>query len=60
MACGILVPQPGIKPASPAVEAWSLKNWTTREVPTHTSVQHRMRNFSWSNKARKRNKRHID
>ena len=60
MACGILVPQPGIKPASPAVEAWSLKNWTTREVPTHTSVQHHMRNFSWSNKARKRNKRHID
>ena len=23
-ACGILVPQPGIEPASPAVEAWVL------------------------------------
>jgi len=59
MACGILVPQPGMKPAPPAVEAWSLKNWTARKVPTHTSVQHCMRNFSWSSKARKRNKRHI-
>ena len=29
--CGILVPQSGIK--SPAVEAWSLSHWTTREVP---------------------------
>ena len=28
-----LVPQPGIKPASPALEAWSLNHWTTREVP---------------------------
>ena len=32
-ACGILVPQPGIEPALPAVEAWSLNHWTTREVP---------------------------
>ena len=31
--CGILVPQPGIKPAPPALEAWSLNHWTTREVP---------------------------
>ena len=28
-ACKILVLQPGIKPASPAVEAWSLNHWTT-------------------------------
>ena len=33
MAFGILVPWPGIEPASPAGEAWSLNNWTTREVP---------------------------
>ena len=33
-ACGILVPQPGIEPTSPAVEAWSLNHWTTREVPS--------------------------
>ena len=33
MACKILVPQKGIKPAPPAVEAWSVNHWTTREVP---------------------------
>ena len=32
MACGILVPQPGIKPVIPALEAWSLNHWTAREV----------------------------
>ena len=31
-ACGILVPQPGIEPMSPEVEAWSLNHWTTRDV----------------------------
>ena len=31
-ACGILVPGPGIEPLPPAVEAWSLNHWTTREV----------------------------
>ena len=33
VACGILFPQPGIKPASPALEVQSLNHWTTREVP---------------------------
>ena len=33
MACGILVPQPGLKPAPPTREVWSLNHWTTREVP---------------------------
>ena len=38
----ILVPQPGVKPVSPAVEAKILNHWATREVPevsflyTHT------------------------
>ena len=32
-ACGMLVPQPGIEPESPALEC-SLNQWTTREVPT--------------------------
>ena len=32
-ACGVLVPWPGIEPAPPAVEAWSLNHWGTREVP---------------------------
>ena len=30
---GILVPQSGIKHTSPALAAWSLNHWTTREVP---------------------------
>ena len=33
VACGILVPQPGMEPMPPAVEAWSLNQWTAREVP---------------------------
>ena len=32
-AFGISVPQPGIKPGTPAVEAHSLNHWTTRKVP---------------------------
>ena len=32
-ACRILVPQPGIKPMPPAMEAQSLNHWTTRDVP---------------------------
>ena len=32
-ACGILVPQPRLKPAPPALEAQSLNPWTAREVP---------------------------
>ena len=31
-ACGILVPQPGIEPMSPAVEVQSLNHWTAKEV----------------------------
>ena len=31
--CGILVPQPGIKPVPPAVEVQSSNHWTTKEVP---------------------------
>ena len=30
---GILVPQTGIEPKPPALEAQSLNHWTTREVP---------------------------
>ena len=33
-ACGILLHQPGIKPMPPALEAWSLNHWTTKEVST--------------------------
>ena len=30
VSCGILLPQPRIDPASPALGAWSLNHWTTR------------------------------
>ena len=32
MSCEILVPQPGIKPESPVMEAQSLNHWTAREA----------------------------
>ena len=32
-ACGILVPQAGIEPMSPAIEAQSSNHWTATEVP---------------------------
>ena len=28
-----LVPQPGLEPGPPALGAWSITHWTTREVP---------------------------
>ena len=31
-ACRILVPSPGIEPASPCMGRWSLNHWTAREV----------------------------
>ena len=35
-ACRILVPQPGMEPALPAVEVQSPRHWTTREFPGTT------------------------
>ena len=39
-ACGLiavctweLVPRPGMEPRPPALGAWSITHWTTREVP---------------------------
>ena len=32
MACGILVPGPGTEPTPPALEAWGINHWLTREV----------------------------
>ena len=34
MAYRILVPQPGIEPATPAVEIKNRNQWASREVPT--------------------------
>ena len=33
LGCGILVPQPGIEPMSPGVEAQSSNHWMAREIP---------------------------
>ena len=48
MACGILVPQPGIEPRPSKVRAQSLNHWTTRQFlgymsfdQTHVSFQSR-------------------
>ena len=35
----ILVPWPGIEPVPPALVTWSLKHWTTREVPLATFLK---------------------
>ena len=32
MACGVLVPQPGIELVSPAVEAQGPNHWTVRKL----------------------------
>ena len=52
VACGILVPQPGIQPVPPAVEAWSPNHCTAREVPygcsfTFTLMADRFLPSSW-------------
>ena len=38
--CRILVPRPGIEPGPPALGAWSLNHWTTREVVTTQILHH--------------------
>ena len=48
----ILVPQPGIEPMLPAVEAWSLNHWTAREAPLSLCLScflPSLKSFSWSN-----------
>ena len=42
---GILVPQPGIKPAPPAVEARSFNHWTAREVPKFMLLKRIIQDF---------------
>ena len=42
-ACRILAPHPGIKPTPPALEAWHLNHWTTKEVPFPPSFFHTLR-----------------
>ena len=33
LGCSVCVPQPGMEPAAPALEVWSLNHRTTRQVP---------------------------
>ena len=40
VACGILVSQPEIESVPPAVKAFSLNHWITREVPEHLFLKH--------------------
>ena len=40
--CGILVPQPGIKPRSRAVKVLNLSHWTTRETSSVIFLQTEM------------------
>ena len=42
----------GIKPISPAVEAWNLNHWTIREVPTSLFSDYKSYHF-WSRKCGK-------
>ena len=37
-ACRILLPQPGIEPALPSLEARGPNHWTAREVPFHPLI----------------------
>ena len=50
LACGILVPWPGIKPTPPALEAQSLNHWTNREVPIIIFLKYALSLFapSWT------------
>ena len=38
LVCGILVPQPRIEPATPAVDVQSPNDWITREAPKYPSL----------------------
>ena len=39
-----LISWPGIRPRSPALGAWNLSYWTTREVPRHYALKHYVMN----------------
>ena len=42
MACRILVPQPGIEPVPPAVEAQSPNHWAAREFPSEPFLRNQI------------------
>ena len=57
LICGMwdLVPWPGIKPWPPALGAWSLSHWTTREVPNIRFLTRQEFKLFWSSASDKIN-----
>ena len=52
VACGILVPQPGIEPTPSAVKVQSPNHWTAKEFPNLQYVNYTYNN-SWERKRSK-------
>ena len=48
VACGILVPPPGMEPVPPVVKVQSLNHWTTREVLDLSLLDSLLVTFSWA------------
>ena len=44
MACGLLVPWPGIEPWLPAVKEQNPNHWTIREFPKQNSFELKQKN----------------
>ena len=49
-ACRILAPPPGIEPACPCTERWSLNHWTTREGPGSQLFMLSSLSMNWSHR----------
>lgn len=49
MACGILLPRPGIKPTLPVWAAKNLKHWTAREVSSFVFIDRSIEKEKWPN-----------
>ena len=49
VACGILLPGPGIKPTLPAWAAKNLKQWTAREVSSFVFIDRSTEKEKWPN-----------
>ena len=47
-SCGMwdFVSRPGMEPVPPALEAWNLNHWTTREIPTPTFLMECLRSIT--------------
>ena len=50
----MLVPQSGIESGPPALEAWNLSHWTSREVPKASKTYSKVANVFFRQRERKR------